>query len=409
MPIILFVARVAIARLSPLALVAALLTPAIGDATMRLQNAGDDPPARFSLEEELRIDWRALEFAPIDTIVRVVVAPNGTIAIADRRGARIRFFSPEGAPLGGLGTLGREPGQFITLWRLGLRGDTIHAYDFDLRRFTLIGPDPGRFRTVAVPVAALPGPDLAGVLPTFASVYGGTLLADGSMFVEMRDPMGPGSGFDPRKMTYGRVAPDGTILSWFQFDDGEVTVSAQTAQGTVEISMGFGGGPDRPRIGISDNGVQMGRVQITMEGPDAGTYEVTMEEVIGGEVLYRRRFAYDPVPMPDAVRERLLDQRARSLPEDLIVPFREAARLPPHRIPVTGLIVGRDGTLWIRMVDTLDGREYRVLDPAGEPVGSLQLPLNARIAVAERGRIWTIEVDASGQESVVGYRVLETG
>ena len=73
--------------------------------------------------------------------------------------------------------------------------------------------------------------------------------------------------------------------------------------------------------------------------------------------------------------------------------------------PVVGMVGGRDNTLWIRMRDTEEGRPYRILDPSGEPVGTLTLPLNSRIAVADLRQIWVIEIDELDVESVVRYRL----
>ena len=66
---------------------------------------------------------------------------------------------------------------------------------------------------------------------------------------------------------------------------------------------------------------------------------------------------------------------------------------------------GRDNTLWIRMRDTAEGRPYRILDPSGELLGTLTLPLNSRIAVADLRQIWVIEIDELDVESVVRYRL----
>ncbi len=56
--------------------------------------AGADEALRaFALEEELRIDGYEHDLVPIDTAVRVAVARDGTIAIAQRQDNEIRFFS----------------------------------------------------------------------------------------------------------------------------------------------------------------------------------------------------------------------------------------------------------------------------------------------------------------------------
>jgi hypothetical protein len=50
-------------------------------------------------------------------------------------------------------------------------------------------------------------------------------------------------------------------------------------------------------------------------------------------------------------------------------------------------------------------RPYRVLDAAGDVVGTVSISETARVAAARLDRIWTVERDGLGVESVVQYAV----
>ncbi len=360
----------------------------------------------YNFVEELRIDGYEENLVPIDTTIRVAVAENGMIAIAQLQTSNVLFFSETGEALGSIGRDGEGPGEFRSAWRLGWIADTLYAYDFSLRRFTLIDPDLQYVRYIYVPNGARAGPEMAGRLPDFGIEYGGALYADGSVygqFAGTQDAVA-NSDYDPGKTTYGRVREDGTIVSYFQFSSG----NAQP----IEVSLGGGRvglmasnllpSPERPILRLSADGIRMAHINVAMEGPDAGTFEIKMEDVYTG-VLYVRRYPFDPVPITQAIRDSILEARLENMSPEMARALRGGATFPPMLPPVVGMVGGRDNTLWIRMRDTEEGRLYRILDPSGEPVGTLTLPLNSRIAVADLRQIWVIEIDELDVESVVRY------
>ncbi len=366
-----------------------------------------DSGITYDVVEELRIDGYEENLVPIDTTIRVAVAENGMIAIAQRQTNNVLFFSETGESLGSLGRDGEGPAEFRQMWRLGWIADTLYAYDFTLRRFTLIDPDLQYVRYIYVPNGARPGPELAGRLPDFGIVYGGALYADGSVYGQFAGTQNAvaNSDYDPQKTTYGRVREDGTIVHYFQFSSGTAElIEVRLAQGTALMASNLLPSPERPILRLSADGIRMAHINVAMEGPDAGTFEIKMEDVFSG-VLYVRRYPFDPVPITESVRDSILEARLEDMPPEMARALRGGATFPPMLPPVVGMVGGRDNTLWIRMRDTEQGRPYRILDPSGEPVGTLTLPLNSRIAVADLRQIWVIEIDELDVESVVRYRL----
>ncbi|MCH7933341.1 MAG: hypothetical protein IIC36_05030 [Gemmatimonadetes bacterium] len=366
-----------------------------------------DSGVTYDIVEELRIDGYEHNLVPIDTTIRVAVAENGMIAIAQLQTSNVLFFSETGESLGSIGRDGEGPGEFRKAWRLGWIADTLYVYDFSLRRFTLIDPDLQYVRYIYVPNGARPGPEMAGRLPEFGIVYGGALYADGSVYGQFAGTRNAvaNADFDPQKTTYGRVREDGTIVSYFQFSSGGgEPIRVRLDQGTVLMNSSLLPSPERPILRLSSDGIRMAHLSVAMEGPDAGTFEIKMEDVFTG-VLYVRRYPFDPVPITQAVRDSILEVRLEDMPPEMARALRGGATFPPMLPPVVGMVGGRDNTLWIRMRDTAEGRPYRILDPSGEPVGTLTLPLNSRIAAADLHQIWVIEIDELDVESVVRYRL----
>jgi hypothetical protein len=144
----------------------------------------------------VRIDGETHEFADLLPVVRL---SSGTLVVADRESARIRFFSPEGALVATAGRVGAGPGEFRWLELvLTTPGDSVWAWDGELRRLTLFGPSGRLMRSVLVQPPARSGLfDVIGVfgdgsiaatvvkkLMPFPGVEG-TIVADSSTFIRM--------------------------------------------------------------------------------------------------------------------------------------------------------------------------------------------------------------------------------
>lgn len=66
-------------------------------------------------------------------------------------------------------------------------------------------------------------------------------------------------------------------------------------------------------------------------------------------------------------------------------------------------VVGADGTAWLQ---TAQADEWLVINPAGHPVGRVNVPLGVRIAAIHNGGAWGIQTDSFDVPQVVKY-VLE--
>ena len=68
---------------------------------------------------------------------------------------------------------------------------------------------------------------------------------------------------------------------------------------------------------------------------------------------------------------------------------REALYLPSHLPPITGAVIGQDGTISLRREDLgEESVEWLVLGEDGAVLGALRAPRGLQILRAERGSIW---------------------
>ncbi len=92
---------------------------------------------------------------------------------------------------------------------------------------------------------------------------------------------------------------------------------------------------------------------------------------------------------------------------------REAARAirdvlyqPDFLPPVTGAVIGRDGTVWIKRESIPgDSIAWNVIDELGNMVGVLTLPKNLRVRQVQRDLVWAVELDEFDVPYVVRFRV----
>lgn len=165
---------------------------------------------------------RAPPGEPPHTFYRVVDAltrSDGVVVVAeDGSSQQVKFFGPDGVFRGSLGEDGEAPGMFRRLESVqSLPGDSVLAFDFWLRRSTLIDPE-GRFvRVIPTPLPrdrplrhqhVLAGGMLVGVVQGWGSDAGAPGLYRGE-YTLVRFPLGAGAAHPFYDPTDPSDAPEG--------------------------------------------------------------------------------------------------------------------------------------------------------------------------------------------------------
>lgn len=135
-------------------------------------------PLRLSAEPILSIG--VLEGDPaqqFEGIRQVLLRPDGGVVTADRS-HEIRFFDGTGAHVRSVGGTGSGPGEFRVISALyPLPGDSLLAWDSNLERATLLGPDGELGGTVSAIESSFPR--MAGIMADGTPLWwGGAGLAD---------------------------------------------------------------------------------------------------------------------------------------------------------------------------------------------------------------------------------------
>jgi hypothetical protein len=162
---------------------------------------------------------------------------------------------------------------------------------------------------------------------------------------------------------------------------------------------------------VSPDGSRIGTATANIRTHDGGDIRLTVVRSTGDTIL-AHSIPFLGIPIDSLQAQRALEtQYARMAsspspcgPAELANYRAKApALVPPAMPPINGLVMGRDGTLWLDI--TVRGWSGTlVIDQKGAVIGRLRLPPGAILADAERGRAWVIEPMGDSWR-VVQYRV----
>lgn len=291
----------------------------------------------------------------------------------------IAVFDADARYVRTLGRPGPGPGEFRTLGRLGWKGDTLWAIDFD--RVHLYDRDLEHASTVS--------PRL-GVTDRGRRVLTGPLMADGSvLLVTMQmvpgDEPVPILDADRNGLVLRVLAEERDAQRRFRYSlpDGRAVSSADYFPSHTLWVHEAGGGS-----------IVMVNRRIAEDAEDPAF--TVLRIGLNGDTLMRREIRYPPRPVERDLADRLYRASAefRASSAGITVAaaeraIRDAVPMPRFATPVSDLVPGTDGTIWLRREDLReDSVEWQVLALSGETIGWLTLPAGLEIHRVAADRIW---------------------
>lgn len=316
----------------------------------------------------------------------VEIGPNGEMLAGQPTVATIAVFDADGRYLRSIGRRGQGPGEFQIVGGMGWAGDTLWVVD--IGRLHLFDARFEFARTITFPTLR-PPPGVTRIMP-------GPILADGSM---IGIPMMVDSG---RAAPVVRVSQSGVItdtLAHVAMRDAFTRISVAGAARPGNVQRPW---VDDPLWTTSPDG----RAVVVVERPlatRAGDASFTILRIgLNGDTLFRRAVRYAAVERTDAETDAWYAAKATQVAHQVSATeaaaeraIRRAVRPPRHHLPVTRLVVGRDGTIWLRREDTAaEAVDWQVFDATGAPLGRVALPSGYDLRRAQIDRVWGIEKDA---------------
>jgi hypothetical protein len=333
--------------------------------------------------------------APLFTTVSgMLVDETGRLFVLQPREARIRVFDAAGKPLRDRGRPGQGPGEFRGLRAAGFLGDTMWVTDAGKRHLVRYSKSGEASTTKWSESLSRPGNE--------API---ALLADGSTVVHgFVDNGRTLQGIWDRWELFLRVRQGVAILDtiarrfyWgvhlWRFRPEE---EARGRLVVIDYSQPLG---DEPIVVAAPNGSRWAVVQRPAPTGDSLTeFRVTTHGVKGWRG-YSRTFRYRPCPVTSRVRDSLSARYPATtrFPEvrGSVTPLLLRHFYPP----VTAVILGGEGDLWIRR----EGLEYdsaiwQRLDATGAVEGYVVAPPRTMFFAAQRNFLWGAHAD---EDSVI--------
>jgi hypothetical protein len=339
------------------------------------------------------------------------VGPDGTIYTVHPQENAIRVHDSAGAFLRTIGRAGEGPGEFDSPGPIGMLGDTLWVLDYGTYRFSFFDLAGNLLGSQRIPIDLGDTPDERPPRPN-------GLLSDGSIF-----------GSPPawsRLVASGEITTDVVLRL-----DSTGAVMDTIASYSLENSVWEVADPDNPGAWGTYAGqpfsdtelvrpsyyqpvvVRVNRAAATTEG--RATFHV-MARTFGGDTLFSRQFSYTPMVLETALVDSVVEARAAAVirfrrgaitPAQAAEWARDALYTPDFHPPVSDMLIGRDGSVWLRGEDPGESTvEWRILSPAGEPLGVVRLPVGFRIMLADRSRAWGTEYDELDVPYIVRYRIV---
>lgn len=347
----------------------------------------------------------------------------------DRRGgiysthsgeSRVRRWTVEGAADGFVGREGEGPGEFTDVRAIGLFGDSLWVMDSRANRISFFDLD-ATFLGSLTPEVDLGTRDAPYPLPARPEypLRGGGLYGRSPAFSQA---VAVG---DLTWTPHVRMDAEGTVTDTIyrqaHSPEHQLALLAADGQGGTFGPQPFPDGPvtatdlARDRLLVLERGAWAGA------GPAAFTVTALG---MRGDTLWRLERVYDPVPLPAERVDSAIDDRAEALhgfmsrmESGLTVAtvrdrVAEAVYRPAYLPAATGLVAGRDGSVWIQLAalpEDPPGSTWLLLDEDGEPTARIRTPPGLRVLAADREHVWGVVSDEFDVNYIVRHAVGEAG
>jgi hypothetical protein len=361
--------------------------------------AGDTGSSTFS--DHILTAVEELQIGSVDDPVTALtwfraleVAPDGSIYTLHRQEHAIRVHDSTGAFVRTIGREGEGPGEFDSPGTMGMLGDTLWVLDYGTYRFSYFSLTGEFLGSQQIPI------DL-GNDPTASPPRPRGLLSDGSI-----------SGSSP---VWSHLAASGEIeTSAILRLDSTSSVLDTIATYSVENTTWEVTDPDNPRSmrsyqpqPFSDTDIVMVAARVPLvvsvgrrvpESPESADFSVTSVDFTG-DTVFAREFSYTPVPIEQTLVDSLVETRAAGVADSpfpsaptadrAVVWARNTLYTPAFHPPVSQLVIGRDGSLWLS-AERVGGPtvSWRIISPQGDAVGSVELAARFTPLLVDGNRVW---------------------
>lgn len=368
---------------------------------------------RLGATLELRIGSIDDPVSALTRVTAMVVGRDERIYTLHMQEQRVRIHDPQGVPAGSFGRKGEGPGEFMAPSAMGWLADTLWVFDGSLSRVSYFDADGGFLRAYAVAAPAMTSTTLNAPRPD-------GLFPDGTISARPMAWLAEMASGEITELPVWRVDAQGGLLEKvYARSVGNSTWHIQEPSDPGGAAW-YGDEPfsDADLVLHAPASPDIVRVRRTA-APAAGRDSFEVSRVtFTGDTLFRREYPYQARSIDrtfvDSIIQEVVDLVSGApggdpgpwTPSRAAELARASLYLPPTRPPITDLRIGHDGSIWLqREVTTSTSRDWQILTPEGNVVGTVTLPANLSIMDAELGRVWGVETDELDVPYIVRYGV----
>ena len=372
----------------------------------------DDLPGA-TLVEVLELDMRDAPLA--GGVMGLAESSDGTVFVGGS--TEVLVFDPDGTYRGEIGRPGEGPGEFRALTAVGMHRDTLWAADAMSRRVTRFLPDGSLLDVITPPRSMVRIPSLL------------TLATDGSVFGKPLSPVGFGDadGSDESLFTVwwrwrgaeGAAAggPDAAVAdTLIEIEVGDALMNIEVRGSTLPLPQPF---VAREFVAVAGT-EPYGLAAHASRRNDDGL--IVVERLrFGGvrdtafAVRYRpRRITAEYVDdLVDRMGVALASpfgapERAARPDPDIARRLRRAIHVPDYHPPLSDLIQGSGGSMWIGREASPSGREWLVVPAGVEAAARITLADDQQPLASTADYVWIFEFGSFDLPRITKYR-LQTG
>jgi hypothetical protein len=327
-------------------------------------------------------------------VSHAVTLSDGSILVSDGSAAEFRTFDSSGRFLRSFGGEGEGPGEFqeLTKWAV-TPGDTVLAWDGALGRLSTFLPDGSTHETKAIPLPRRDLPSLVWeVLPDGQFLVLPYTFRVGNFREEIAE--------DTVTITYWSPTAPTQLDTIVNVPDRNTYVDGTSAMWRVPLSV-------PPVFHATPTAVHL------VEGGSFAFRTYTREGALQSSV----RVLEERVRVTDQIIGEYKESQLRSARSDRIRAARrermEELPLPDFLPALDRLMVGTDGTVWVRryVPEPGDFLVWHSFKPDGEFLGTLEIPAALTPLRFESGRVlgrWRGEYDVQSLR-IYGFQSTQEG
>ena len=359
------------------------------------------PPESWDLVAAVRIGSAAGADYPLQRVLGLLPADDGSILVRQARSQELPVFGGEGELVRVIGGRGEGPGEYLSIDAMGWLGDTLWVGDWRLRRVTYQSAEGGFWSDAGYDVASL-GVGLTSTSPFHLS--GDWAATHPAVRVAMMDQIGL-----PVLMTdrNGRVLD--TLSVW---DRSSLMTRVVRGDRETPIFRPFLG---MARAASSPSGSYMAVLEPVVE-PAGDTVKAVLKvwNAAGAQVL-DRVLGRVSATVPEASKSEWLDEQASRLVQDPqeAAPFRSqlenTVRIPERFGFADALVVSDDGHIWIGLQLEAEGRVWWILNAEGRLLATTATPKGTELMAVGPTGVWGVMTDDLGINYIVRFDVINRG